>query len=437
MPSLVAALDLPPAEAVAFFEANGEAVTWDWHELLRQQHGQVFTVAKATSLDVLRAIRDQVSKAVGDGQTFESFKRNLKPQLQALGWWGKQEVLDANTGELTAAQLGSDRRLRTIFQTNVQTAYMAGRFQRLVGNAGDRPFWMYVAVMDGRTRPAHAALNGKVFRWDDPIWRVIFPPNGWGCRCRVRALTAAEVEQMGLSVENGADRIVSKEVQLGKDGPTVTVQGISGVGSRGTETFWPDPGWDYNPGLQVDQDQAISAVLADKVVQVPAPIGAEAAQAILADDSAAQLLDRAWQGWVDEVTSDPAVRGRTQVLGYLRKSDAVAAFAKVPDMSAAISVADAMVLSATKAAGSKITRQTLDGLSSAMRSPVAVLWDKARSAMVYVTAAEAGRLTLITLGSRPARIAAEALVQSIASMSQAELQAAVGAGLFEVMEGAV
>jgi SPP1 gp7 family putative phage head morphogenesis protein len=157
----------------------------------------VFTVAKATSLDVLRAIRDQVSKAVGDGQTFESFKRNLKPQLQALGWWGKQEVLDADTGELTAVQLGSDRRLRTIFQTNVQTAYMAGRFQRLVGNAGDRPFWMYVAVMDGRTRPAHAALNGKVFRWDDPIWKVIFPPNGWGCRCRVRALTAAEVEQMG------------------------------------------------------------------------------------------------------------------------------------------------------------------------------------------------------------------------------------------------
>jgi hypothetical protein len=85
-------------------------------ELLRQQHGQVFTVAKATSLDVLRAIRDQVSKAVGDGQTFESFKRNLKPQLQALGWWGKQEVLDADTGELTAVQLGSDRRLRTIFR---------------------------------------------------------------------------------------------------------------------------------------------------------------------------------------------------------------------------------------------------------------------------------------------------------------------------------
>jgi len=437
MPALVAALDLPPAEAVAFFEAKGEAVTWDWHELLRQQHGQVFTVAKATSLDVLRAIRDQVNKAVGDGQTLESFKRALKPQLQTLGWWGKQEVLDAGTGELTTAQLGSDRRLRTIFQTNVQTAYMAGRFQRLVGNAGDRPFWMYVAVMDGRTRPAHAALNGKVFRWDDPIWKVIFPPNGWGCRCRVRALTAAEVEQMGLSVENGADRIVSKEVQLGKDGPTVTVQGISGVGSRGNETFWPDPGWDYNPGLQVDQDQAISAVLADKVVQVPAPIGAEAAQAILADDGAAQLLDRAWQGWVDEVTSDPVVRGRTQVLGYLRKSDVVAAFAKVPDMSAAISVADAMVLSATKAATGRISRQALDSLSSALRSPVAVLWDKARSAMVYVTTAEAGRLTLVTLGSRPARIAAEALVQSITSMSQAELQAAVSAGLFEVMEGAV
>lgn len=96
-----------------------------------------------------------------------------------------------------------------------------------------------------------------------------------------------------------------------------------------------------------------------------------------------------------------------------------------------------MVLSATKAGTGRISRQALDELSSAMRSPVAVLWDKARSAMVYVTTAEAGRLTLVTLGSRPARIAAEALVQSITSMSQAELQAAVSAGLFEVMDGGV
>jgi uncharacterized protein with gpF-like domain len=153
MPSLVAALDLPPAEAVAFFEAKGEAVTWDWHELLRQQHGQVFTVAKATSLDVLRAIRDQVSKAVGDGQTFESFKRNLKPQLQALGWWGKQEVLDADTGELTAVQLGSDRRLRTIFQTNVQTAYMAG---------GSSVWWaMPATVRSGCTWRSWTAAHGR------------------------------------------------------------------------------------------------------------------------------------------------------------------------------------------------------------------------------------------------------------------------------------
>lgn len=245
-----AALDLErtPEEALAWFQAKGDRVTWDWHEMLRQEHSLAFTVAKATSADVLAAIRTEVQKAIGEGQTFEKFKKTLKPRLMDLGWWGRGEVLDGDTGELTTVRLGSDRRLRTIFQTNVQTAYMVGRYQRQLANVSDRPFWQYIAVMDGRTRPTHAALNGRVFRWDDPIWKVIYPPNGWGCRCRVRALTAAQVQAMGLDVGNGADLVVTKEVQVGgPDGPMVTVRGLKGMGPGGKD-FYPDPGWDYNPG---------------------------------------------------------------------------------------------------------------------------------------------------------------------------------------------
>ncbi|GHT96172.1 hypothetical protein AGMMS49545_20500 [Betaproteobacteria bacterium] len=162
-------------------------------------------------------------------------------------------MLDANTGEITQVQLGSARRLRTIFQTNVQTSYMAGRYKRYLDNAENRPYWRYVAVMDSRTRAGHAALNGKIWRADDPIWQTLWPPNGWGCRCRVQALSAAEFEKSGAKLEDGKDAIVEKEVVINKDGDTMTVKGIRYIDDTGKEkVFWADPGWDHNPALAAD-----------------------------------------------------------------------------------------------------------------------------------------------------------------------------------------
>ena len=246
-----ARLDLEPADAVRYFAGKGEQLAWDYTELWREANAHAFTVAKVTSTDLLRAIRAEVAKAIGKGQTFEDFKRTLRPRLQDLGWWGTQEVLDADTGELTRVQLGSNRRLRTIYQTNVQTAYMAGRFKRYADNAVDRPYWRYVAIMDSRTRPAHAALHGKVWRHDDPIWEVIWPPNGWGCRCRIEALTEAEFRALGVPLESGRDAIVERTVVLNKAGDTATVRGLRYRDANGKDAvFMPDPGWDYNPGAE-------------------------------------------------------------------------------------------------------------------------------------------------------------------------------------------
>lgn len=242
-------LDLAPAEAVAWFESKGNTISWDYTDVWREANAHGFTVAKATSLDVLATIRKEVSRAIGDGQTFEEFRRALRPRLQDLGWWGQQEVTDADSGEVSKVQLGSVRRLRTIYQTNVQTSYMGGRYRRYLDNVQDRPYWRYVAVMDGRTRPLHAKLNGLVWRWDDPIWQVIWPPNGWGCRCRVVALTEAEFQALGVQLQDGSDAIVDLEVPIGRDGRTVAVQGVRFVDDLGKkQVFRPDPGWDYNPG---------------------------------------------------------------------------------------------------------------------------------------------------------------------------------------------
>ena len=80
---------------------------------------------------------------------------------------------------------------------------------------------MWVQVDRPNKRPMHAKLNGMVLRWDDPFWDTCYPPNGFGCECHIRALTKAEVKDMGLKVISG-DAI----------------------------SFTPDPSWDYNPGKE-------------------------------------------------------------------------------------------------------------------------------------------------------------------------------------------
>ena len=247
---LAYACKLPPEQIIAYFRSKGFAISFDWQEMLGEAHTKAFTVAKATRLDILQDIRDAVQSAIDDGTTLEQFQKQLMPILKTKGWWGKQEVLNEATGELRQVQLGSPYRLQTIYQTNLQTAYMAGRYQSQIQNVTDRPYWMYVAVMDGRTRPAHRALNGKVFRYDDPIWNYIYTPNGFRCRCRVRALSAEEVAAMGLTVESSEGKLSFIDVPAGGDGTMVSVARYQGVDDFGkTFSFSPDAGWSYNPGI--------------------------------------------------------------------------------------------------------------------------------------------------------------------------------------------
>ena len=38
----------------------------------------------------------------------------------------------------------------------------------------------------------HRALDGVILGCDDPLWKKIYPPNGWKCRCRVAPLMRHE-----------------------------------------------------------------------------------------------------------------------------------------------------------------------------------------------------------------------------------------------------
>ncbi len=254
------ALNLKPEQAIRYFESKGLKLTKSWNELWQEAHTKAFTVAHVAKMDVLLDIHESLRDALHDGITEQAFLDQLIPKLQAKGWWGK--AIDKSTGEIlqtypgsnVPVQYGSPERLRLIYQQNLQTAYMAGRYQAMTEGAWATLYWQYLAVMDLRTRPTHATLNGRVWRYDDPIWQTLYPPNGWRCRCRVSPLSAKAVERNQLTVEDSSGLLETRTVPAGRnpDGSQRFAQ-VTGIKSGrfvdGKEVVMlPDAGWSYNPG---------------------------------------------------------------------------------------------------------------------------------------------------------------------------------------------
>lgn len=182
------------------------------------------------------------------GGTFKDFQAEIEPILKAKGWWGK--AIDPQTGEILKAypnsnrpvEYGSPARLQLIYEQNVQSAFMAGRMQSALQSTKTHPYWMYVAVMDDRTRPAHRALHGVVRRYDDPFWQINMPPNGYRCRCRFTPLTAREVKRRGITVPEPG-KIETVQVIL----PNGEVRDHRRYRSADGKVYAPDIGFDHAP----------------------------------------------------------------------------------------------------------------------------------------------------------------------------------------------
>ncbi|OGI31332.1 MAG: phage head morphogenesis protein [Candidatus Melainabacteria bacterium RIFOXYA12_FULL_32_12] len=247
IPDLKYLIYLPPERAIKFLKDKGFEFSWDWYDVWQDAHKKSFTVAKVMREDILTDIREMVEKAMADGLTYQQFKKELEPKLKNKGWWGKILVGDETGAQVV--QLGSPWRLKTIYRTNIQTSYMAGRYKTQIENTDNRPYWQYVAIMDRRTRPSHAQLNGRIFRYDDPFWDSFYPPNGWGCRCRVRALSSENLQDRDLGVDS-SDGYLSEEMRLvskrtGELKPVaVYTDPLTG------HKISPDIGWSYNPGTE-------------------------------------------------------------------------------------------------------------------------------------------------------------------------------------------
>lgn len=242
--SLSHMIGLEPKQAVEYIKSKGVAFSWDWQDVWGEAHAKSFTVAKAMRADILTDIRGAVEDAIQQGHTFQTFRKELEPKLKAKGWWGRKLVGDGAGAE--EVQLGSPWRLRTIYRTNLKTAYAAGRYQAQQDIAKARPYWMRVEVMDSNTRPTHRALHGLVFPHDDPFWNSHYPPDDWGCRGRVRALSERQLKAKGIAVQSSEGRMSQEDVLISTR--TGEMRPVSVYTAPDGTKAPTGPGWDYNPG---------------------------------------------------------------------------------------------------------------------------------------------------------------------------------------------
>lgn len=259
---LLYAMTLPPVEAVAYFKQKGLQVSENWYDLLGEIHSKVFTVANCAKLDVLQDIRNEMQRALDEGIGFSDFKKTLTPKLQAKGWWGQAinpdtgEVLKTYPGTNNPVQYGSPWRLKLIYDVNLQASFMAGRRTRQLENIESRPNWGYVAIMDSRTRPSHRALNGRVFRYDDPLWSAFYPPCGYRCRCRTRTMSNDQVgdgkNQIPLSSSKG--KLDWVDVPLSRTNPDAGTVKVARFQVGPDKYITTDPGWSHAPGASWQPD---------------------------------------------------------------------------------------------------------------------------------------------------------------------------------------
>lgn len=242
----------PPPEAARYLRNKGLRPAFGWEDVEPEEHAVAFSVAKVMELDLLDAMRGEVQRALDEGQTFETFQKNWRSNPRLAQWWGRREMTDPLTGEVKEVQLGSPRRLRTIYNANLRTARAAGQWERIERTRGAFPYLEYRIGPSENHRPHHAAKAGAILPVDSPFWDEWMPPNGWGCKCWVRQITKAEAARRGVSEEPEVP--VSRWNNPRTGDVQLVPQGI-------------DPGWQRNPGKL--RMQHMDMMLRQKIEDLP------------------------------------------------------------------------------------------------------------------------------------------------------------------------
>jgi len=354
----------PFAEQLDFFRRKLALPSDAWDDIWKAAHDRAFIVAGAAQADLVNDLHRAMARRIEDGAGIEAFRKEFNAVVAKHGWTGWK-------GE--GSQAGYAWRTRVIYQTNMSTSYAAGRWKQLKNPAllALRPYWRYVHS-DGvmHPRPLHLAWNGMVLHHEHPFWVAHFPPNGWGCQCRVTAVDANEFEKAQAAGKTTPDRKWSEI-----DPTTGAPVGI-------------DHGFDYAPGANVAR--SLQELIDEKLIRLDAPVGAamyEAMRPVLQAETATFF-----RAFIDDVLADPVMRRRVAIVGAMDREtlDWLAEQKNLVPASAEIAVQDRLIIGKKalrhQQAGDALTADEWGMLPAILEQPLQILFDRRSGKLIYVAA---------------------------------------------------
>lgn len=182
-------------EAIAYALNKKPTLFSELDKITDKVKNNCFWIKRSTELTATEKVLKELQKSLENGGTFKEFMQGIdsvvdKVGMGTNGWY-----------------------VSNVYRTNMMTFYNSGTYKQQMDNITDKPYLFYDGIADNRQSKICQELDGKVYKATDPIWARIYPPNHYGCRSSVVAMSKEEVEAFGLTILSPTKAI--KEMDLG------------------------------------------------------------------------------------------------------------------------------------------------------------------------------------------------------------------------------
>lgn len=190
-------------------------ISHSWAEWATYTREGAFSVRGMTDFALLYAIKALVENTIPAGIDARRFCSSL------------QEIYKQHDSEIT------EWRATRIYRTFFFKFNLDKKRLQMIESASIAPYWRFMSVPDAHTNTMERFFHGKVFLYDSPVWKLLYPPVSPYSRSRVDSLSERGFVRGGFAVSFG--EVVCKKVTI-RSG----TQDIFGIFCDG-KTKWFDP----------------------------------------------------------------------------------------------------------------------------------------------------------------------------------------------------
>lgn len=344
--------------AIDYLKGKLPEGTVAWDDLAGPVHSKVLAIAGATNTDLVRDLGNSLISSLEKGTTITQFRKDFDAAVQKYGWSYKGK---------------RGWRTSVIFNSNMRSAHMAGRWEQLLANSDRRPYLQYRTAGDARVRPQHRQWNGLIYAIGDVFWQTHYPPNGWNCRCTIRAYSDSDLGNLGVKPSPKFDLKTRTVVSRGGEIKDQVPIGI-------------DPGWDHNVGQSWISPEL---ALGQKLAALPRYL-----QGAMVDKTISPAFQKVMNA--DFKAFRNAIKqpkGNAQIVGFFDSNTLQAIAEKLPAVDLKSTAAAVFDRKTVHLAGDHKLKDApqqvwpndwIDSLPENFRNYRAVLWDKLNETLVVV-----------------------------------------------------